>query len=916
MLSSSSSSITTKKNHLSTEYSPELNMISTDDPSPSDLSQWINTSTSLHPNFEFFYPNTWKLDMASSSASLKIISPTQISPWLNQQDENEDECLMDQIRVDFTLDKHSHEEIHRETFSKLMTSYAISEYCEIEMLNDFQIKSNGDSTTTSTATSSATSSATTTTTATTTTSHEGNELLDTNSEQVQFIAKHSLVQYLSYGRIHMTRHHVVTVSALQPNMSEHSFYIFSYLTETGCEKNFSVFEKFLRNFKFPQEGTSTFLYELSTEYGPSILLHVPFPYQVSQKREGSLTIYTPQHVKYSSNFATSLSSVPRQMHFDFQYVKSNGEMNVQELATENFNSLTQQIENMSQLDQKPHRVKILQPVTLEHVQQQTSHVFSYEHDSGEDEKKFVEKHFTLLSNGDFLASSFANSITQDIQPPELLVFRKMLETFVLSQFDQQVILDQQLSEFNVAIYGENGVGKSTLISLYLYGCQQQQQQQHDGELNNLSNTNNNNNTNNGIVRDHTTTTTTTTTEEQTFRKYVPKSDSHSAFVLNILDTCGSDEFEKGGQFEKATRADAVILVCAADQPSSIEKLETIISRIERLKKRKVSEIPSLIVFNKVDMENAAAKSEEAKKLADQFGITFIECTIKKLSKVIDIFEGALIAELHSKQYVINRMQSDQQLLSEDVENFQSLIIQNQMEEIESLISTGSAPSMASEYLNLPIIFYAADSGVDENILKRLIEYNEQCEKFNLKNFTTKDGMNLALFAVSKGNLKALKLLENYGITLDTEPATVTLDNLNILAHIISVLLSEPDNDIVSYLLEKYEKTLSHFVNTPFKDEENLTSYPIHIAAKSGSTYAVKWLLNHGALQTINEKDAMGLTPLLFAVAEGNDSLVELLLESGAKISEEAQIEFFKENCPEDKFQTVVACLGKYGVKVE
>ncbi|KAF0975111.1 hypothetical protein FDP41_005864 [Naegleria fowleri] len=847
-----------------------------DDPSPSDLSQWINTLASLHPNFEFFYPNTWKLDMGSSSSTLKIISPTEISPWFNPQDENEDECLMDQIRVDFTLDKSSHEEIHRETFSKLMTSYAISEYCEIEMLKDFKE-------------------------------------LNHHSQQ-QWIAKHSLVQYLSYGRIHMTRHHVITVSvptstnSTTTNSSNSTTtnsscctFIFSYLTETGCEKNFPVFKKFLRNFKFPQEGTSMFLYELSTEYGYSILLQVPFPYQVSQKREGSLTVYTPQHVKFSSNFSTSLSAVPRQMHFDFQYVKSNDEMNVQELASENFKS-AQQIETIApQIDQKPHRVKILQELTPDE-RIPNSFVFSYEHDTGDDEKKFVEKHFILLSNGDFLASSFANSINMDHQQSELQVFRRMLESHLLVDKSerrkyasrivnslsstQQIILDQQLSEFNVAIYGENGVGKSTLISLYLYGENQESL------------------VNNG----------TSNTEEQTFRKYVPKSESHSAFVLNILDTCGNIEFEKGGQFEKATRADAVILVCSADQPSSIEKLTTIISRIEKLKKRKVSEIPSLIVFNKVDMENASAKSEEAKKLADQFGITFIECTTKKLSKVVDIFEGALIAELHSKQYVINRMQSDQQLLSEDVENFQSLIIQNQIEEIESLISSGSAPSIASEYMNLPIIFYAADSGVDENILKLLIEYNDQCEKFKLKNFTTKDGMNLALYAVSKGNLRALKLLETYGITLDMEPAGA-FDNLNVLGHIITVLLSEPDNDIVSYLLEKYEKTLSHFVNTPFKDEENLTCYPIHIAAKSGSTYAVKWLLNHGALQTINEKDAMGLTPLLFAVAEGNDSLMELLLESGAKLSEEAQIEFLKENCPKDKLPAVSFVLGKYGVKV-
>ncbi|EFC48848.1 predicted protein, partial [Naegleria gruberi] len=165
--------------------------------------------------------------------------------------------------------------------------------------------------------------------------------------------------------------------------------------------------------------------------------------------------------------------------------------------------------------------------------------------------------------------------------------------------------------FNITVYGESGVGKSSLIHQYLTGNE---------EVVALA----------------------SNKKEHSYRKYVPKSESHSAFVLNILDTCGNYEYESGCQFEKAIRADAVLLICSPDQQTSIDRIETFINRIERLKKRKLSEIPSLIVFNKSDIEeNILVKSEDAKKLADQYGITFIECTAKKQSKVNDLFDGAL-----------------------------------------------------------------------------------------------------------------------------------------------------------------------------------------------------------------------------------------------------------------------------------
>ena len=889
------------------------NMTTTnDDPSPSDLSQWIQTGQALKPNFEFYYPNTWQLDCGA----LKLVSPTEISPW---RDATDGDSCQDHIRVDFTLGKLSesilnsmttpgenisfseynkvlqddHEFIHRETFQKLSSS-AVSDYSELQVLTDC------------------------------------NDWIErfTRASGNKMSVRKSLLEYLSYGRIQTTRHHLVTVSIHEKDHSLCTF-VFSYLTETQHDRNLRVFEKFLENFVFPSVNELiqyNLTWKTTNHLGQSVvqkescLFTIPFPYQFVQKREGQLQVYTPAHMRVSNSVEQSnmISSNIKQLYFDFQVVKSNQTpekvahdyvKRVTSIDYHHTSSTSLTLNSSTQFQSgallSPESaslnpdVKIIQPV---HPVDSLPNAYSFTYQHGGTEEipllRNIAKFIVPLDDGTNVVSTYVNSMFSE-PDVDMEVYKNILKSLKLIDGKQRsdlsgkivnnqqsAALEQQVSEFNIAVYGSDAVGKSSLIDFYLHG-----ERDFDSSAHNP------------------------TPHEASFRKYVPKSDSHSAFVLNILDTAGLFENESVSQFEKATRADAVILVCSGDCAASVDNLETIIYRIERLKKRSVSEIPSLLVFNKTDIEEPLIKSEQAKTLADRHGITFIESSLKKMSKVIDVFEGALIAELYSKQYILNNIAADQKKLAEDVENFQYLIIQNQIEQITSMLAEGTAPCLASEYMNVPIIFYAAENGVEPNIMKLLIEQNAQHEKFNLKNFVTNDfnSMNLGLFAACKGNLEVLKLLEAEGVTIEQQQNT----DINILAHVLQSLFNETEGETAAYLLEKYEHLLSKYVNSVYREEDNTVSYPIHIAAKAGSLSAVKWLLDHGAKETLNQKDTFGVTTLLFAVAEGNTALLELLLESGANLEKSEVVfqDFLKQNCPAEKSHAVTSMLSKYGVKV-
>ncbi|CAC5393883.1 unnamed protein product [Mytilus coruscus] len=70
---------------------------------------------------------------------------------------------------------------------------------------------------------------------------------------------------------------------------------------------------------------------------------------------------------------------------------------------------------------------------------------------------------------------------------------------------------------------------------------------------------------------------------------------------------------------------------------------------------------------------------------------------------------------------------------------------------------------------------------------------------------------------------------------------------------------------------------------PVNEENYLGLTPLHLASHEGHTSIVELLLNHGAKAVVNKGTISGSTPLHFASHEGHKEIVEILLQHGADI---------------------------------
>ncbi|KAL9642749.1 hypothetical protein ABK040_009826 [Willaertia magna] len=859
--------LTTKPNNICN------NNISTDndDPSPNDYTQWLPTGIAFKPNFEFYYPNTWQLE----PATLRLQSPIELSPWK----ENDGDSLTDHIKVDLSLNTNV-EQVHDEICKKLANSQ-----------QDFQIF----------------------------------EKLANYSElfhqDTNYQVKRTKLQYQQYGHIRLTKHFLVTITLKECT------YMFSYLTETENDRNISVFQKFIRKFIYPNEH---FYFQLK-----DLLFCIPFPYQV----------ITPQKKKKHDTLVTLHVISPKQLRSQTELVKTNDllffefeldtkwngdETNLEKEIKEMFETLKSSTQNLCLLPNALSTSSTIAQITKDFTKENfTNELIGYGFGYLTNDNIKKEKYY-LPIKGHKLTITFTSNFQQEDE--EYQTFKNIIKSLQfmneIKDLNNKYIInsslhgltlnmENQTSEFNIAVLGSTNVGKTTILQMFI----------HQLELSTVLN---------DLIQP--------TKKEISYRKYIPKSDSHSSFILNLLDICGNEKYESTSAFDKIARADAILLFCSSDEKDSLKKLETYKYRIEKMKKRKISELPSLLIYHIKDNDDVKVTQEEVKSLADEFGVTFIELNSKKLIKVNEIFEESLYIELYQKQYLLNSLQQiDLKTLNEEVENFQYLILQNNIDAIHQLMTFDNIPCLAAEYMNVPILFYAIDNLREEgkSILKLLIEHNKKKDKFNLKNFLTNDYhcLNLALYAANRGNLNAIKILEEEGITI--------IDQLNnrqchLLAYVLKSLLNNNNdlddtqllqmisaNETVNYLLEKYSDILKDFINLPFKEEDNTIIYPIHIAVKGNSIYALKWLLmnnNNNMKQTLNEKDSYGNTALLYAMNEGKIDLLEILLENGADISlllesskqqqgVSSMNEFLQLNCPIEKSAEIVGVLDKFGIKV-
>jgi ankyrin repeat protein len=64
------------------------------------------------------------------------------------------------------------------------------------------------------------------------------------------------------------------------------------------------------------------------------------------------------------------------------------------------------------------------------------------------------------------------------------------------------------------------------------------------------------------------------------------------------------------------------------------------------------------------------------------------------------------------------------------------------------------------------------------------------------------------------------------------------------------------------------------------------SMPLHVCAKHGAIKCADLLLRHGNQEYafVNEVDQIGFTALYYAILQGNESMIDLLIDNGAKLT--------------------------------
>ncbi|CAG0891934.1 unnamed protein product [Cyprideis torosa] len=122
-------------------------------------------------------------------------------------------------------------------------------------------------------------------------------------------------------------------------------------------------------------------------------------------------------------------------------------------------------------------------------------------------------------------------------------------------------------------------------------------------------------------------------------------------LLNILDTAGQEECSALRDQYMRT-GEGFLLVFAVDVPESLEDIAQYRQQILRVKD--AEDVPMVLVGNKCDLQVRSVNIGQAKRVAESYGIPFIETSAKTRMGVDDAFD-TLVREIRRyKQQQANR----------------------------------------------------------------------------------------------------------------------------------------------------------------------------------------------------------------------------------------------------------------------
>lgn len=194
--------------------------------------------------------------------------------------------------------------------------------------------------------------------------------------------------------------------------------------------------------------------------------------------------------------------------------------------------------------------------------------------------------------------------------------------------------------------------------------------------------------------------------------------------------------------------------------------------------------------------------------------------------------------------------------------------QKEKEKVQSLIEKGAPVDYELDMnFGTPLYFAVVDGNIE--LTKLLLEKGANPK------YSTNAGENMLNFAL--GNVELLQLLLDYGADPDSNGESASAQSYPLI------------QAIKHGYSEDVELLLSKGANTEINDYD--VAYPLLIAVQKGQEDSVKALLNHGANPNVIYNsvapgkcadDLPNLVPLDEALKTGNEKIIQLLRQAGAR----------------------------------